>query len=206
MSDNSVTQFIHLLREGDPKAATPIWNHFYSRLVTLANKKLTSRVRRVVEGEDVAQSVFDSCFRAVQEGRVPDLKNRDNLWALLVTITERKAFNTNRNITAQKRGGGKVSGESVFLSRSDSFSPGIAGIAGDEPTPEFVAIFAEEVQNRLDSLPEDARKVVSLIMEGYKQKEIATKTGFSIAKVERKLALVRDKWGQDSSDAPDNSH
>ena len=92
----------------------------------------------------------------------------------------------------------------MFLSRSDSFSPGIAGIAGDEPTPEFVAIFAEEVQNRLDSLPEDARKVVSLIMEGYKQKEIAAKTGFSIANVERKLALVRDKWGQDLSDVPDS--
>lgn len=197
MSDNSVTQFIRLLRDGNPEAATPIWNHFYSRLVTLANKKLSSRVRRVVEGDDVAQSVFDSCFRAVLEGRVPDLKNRDNLWALLVTITERKAFNTNRNMTAQKRGGGKVSGESVFISRSDSFSPGIDGIEGDEPTPEFVAIFTEEVQNRLDSLPEDARKVVSLILEGYKQKEIAAKTGFSLAKVERKLALVRDKWDPD---------
>ena len=101
MSENSVTQFILLLRDGDQKAAAPIWNHFYTRLVTLANKKLSSRVRRVVEGEDVAQSVFDSCFRAVQEGRVPDLKNRDSLWALLVTITERKAFNTNRNMTAQ---------------------------------------------------------------------------------------------------------
>jgi hypothetical protein len=98
MSEHSVTQFIHLLRDGDPRAATPIWNHFYSRLVTLANKKLKSRVRRVIEGEDVAQSVFDSCFRAMREGRVPDLKNRDNLWALLVTITERKAANVNRKL------------------------------------------------------------------------------------------------------------
>ena len=45
MSEQSVTQFIHLLRDGDPKAATPIWNHFYARLVTLANKKLKNRVR-----------------------------------------------------------------------------------------------------------------------------------------------------------------
>ena len=34
----------------------------------------------------------------MQEGRVPDLKNRDNLWALLVTITERKAANVNRKL------------------------------------------------------------------------------------------------------------
>lgn len=205
MSDNSITQFIHLLRDGDPEAATPIWNHFYSRLVTLANKKLKSRVRRVVEGDDVAQSVFDSCFRAVQEGRVPDLKNRDNLWALLVTIAERKAFNTNRDMSAKKRGGGKVLGESVFLSRSDSFSPGIDGIAGDEPTPEFIAIFTEEARNRLGSLPDDVQKIVSLVMEGYKHREIAEKTGFSIAKVERKLALVRDRWKSEGTDASLNS-
>ncbi|MBL8819932.1 MAG: hypothetical protein JNL58_28160 [Planctomyces sp.] len=117
MTENSVTQFIHLLRDGDPQAAGPIWNHFYARLVTLANKKLTGRVRRTVEGEDVAQSVFDSCFRAVQEGRVPELRNRDNLWALLVTITERKAVNTNRKEAALKRGAGNVVGESVFLCR-----------------------------------------------------------------------------------------
>ena len=103
MSEHSVTQFIHLLRDGDPWAATPTWNHFYSRLVTLANKKLQSRVRRVIEGEDVAQSVFDSCFRAMQEGRVPDLKNRHNLWALLVTITERKAANANRNLSTRTK-------------------------------------------------------------------------------------------------------
>jgi hypothetical protein len=96
MSEHSVTQFIHLLRDGDPRAATPIWNHLYSRLVTLANKNLKSHVRRVIEGEDVAQSVFDSCFRAMRQGRVPDLKNRDNLWAMLVKITERNAANVNR--------------------------------------------------------------------------------------------------------------
>ena len=204
MSENSVTQFINLLRDGDQKAAAPIWNHFYTRLVTLANKKLSSRVRRVVEGEDVAQSVFDSCFRAVQEGRVPDLKNRDNLWALLVTITERKAFNTNRNMTAQKRGGGKVVGESVFLCRSDLFSPGIAGVAGDEPTPEFVAMFAEEVDNRLKGLPEDSRQIVSLMLEGYKQNEIARKTGFSLAKVERKIAIVRKQWDSAQEESGDS--
>jgi DNA-directed RNA polymerase specialized sigma24 family protein len=205
MSEHSITQFIHLLRDGDPNAATPIWNHFYNRLVTLANRKLKSRVRRTVEGEDVAQSVFDSCFRAVQEGRVPDLKNRDNLWALLVTITERKAFNTNRNMTAQKRGGGEVLGESVFLCKSDLFSPGIAGVAGDEPTPEFVAMFAEEVDNRLKGLPEDSRQIVSLMLEGYKQNEIARKTGFSLAKVERKISIVRKQWdsAQEESGNPD---
>ena len=45
MSDNSVTQFIHLLQKWDRNAAVPIWNHFYTRLVSLANKKLKSRVR-----------------------------------------------------------------------------------------------------------------------------------------------------------------
>ena len=203
MSEHSVTQFIHLLRDGDPKAATPIWNHFYARLVTLANKKLKSRVRRTVEGEDVAQSVFDSCFRAVQEGRVPDLKNRDNLWALLVRITERKAANTNRNLTTLKRGGGNVSGESVFLCKSESFSPGIAGVAGDEPTPEFVAMFAEEVDNRLQGLPEDSRQIVSLMLEGYKQNEIAQKTGFSLAKVERKIGMIRKQWSASQEEAND---
>lgn len=194
MSEDSVSQFIHLLQNGDRDAAAPIWNHFYTRLVSLANRKLKSRVRRVVEGEDVAQSVFDSCFRGLQEGRFPNIHKRDSLWALLITIAERKASNANRKEHTKKAGGGKVSGESVFLTRSGSFSPGLDGIAGDEPTPEFAATFADEVEVRLNALPEDARTVATLLLQGLKHSEIHDQTGFSLAKIERKAARIRKMW------------
>lgn len=41
--------------------------------------------------EDVAASAFDSFCEAVDRRRSPNLQDRDGLWELLLTITERKA-------------------------------------------------------------------------------------------------------------------
>ena len=194
MSDNSLSVFFPRLREGDSEAAARIWAHFYKQLVAVANSKLKERIRRVVDGEDVAQSVFDSCFRAIKEGRVPELHDRDNLWALLVTIAGRKASNANRDHHAAKRGGGKVLGESVFLTKSASFNPGIEGVAGDEPDGPAVVEIAEQVELRLGMLSEDARQIAELKLAGYKNREIAERLNFSIAKVERKLSRIRNIW------------
>jgi len=48
--------------------------------------------------------------------------DRHDLWRLLVTLTERKAYNLVRDERRQKRGGGDVVGE-AGLHRPDSSSP-----------------------------------------------------------------------------------
>lgn len=196
--DHSVTMFIEQLRDGNPDAAAGVWEHFHSRLIQLARGKLRSRVRRVVDEEDVVISAFDSCFRAIQDGRFPDLKDRYNLWAVLVTITERKAFNVNRDQTRQKRGGGEVLGESVFLNNQRDNAIGLGGVVStSEPTPEFAALVADECEKLLGLLDDEQRRIAQLKLEGFKNREIAEDLDCSIAKVERKLKMIREVWSTD---------
>ena len=54
----------------------------------------------------MALSAFDSFCRSAEQGRFPDLADRDSLWRLLVVMTARKATHLRRDEGRQKRGGG----------------------------------------------------------------------------------------------------
>jgi ECF sigma factor len=75
---------------------------------------------------------------------LPDLGNRDDLWRLLVTITARKAHNQRRNEGRRKRGGGRVVGEGCLAGADPMSDHFAAQVVGDEPTPEFAAMVADE--------------------------------------------------------------
>lgn len=191
MSDQSLSILLPLLRAGDPDATAQVWRHFYDRLVSLANRKLAERVKRIVNGEDVAQSAFKSCFRAIVEGRVPDLRNRRNLWAFLATITVRKACSVNVHHHTEKNGGGKVLGESAFEVPADSINRGIASVEGKDRSVESVFEMDEKLELLLNTVDDDARQVAILHLHGMRNHEISATLGFSLAKVERKLNKIR---------------
>ena len=83
------------------------------------------------------------------------MSDRDDLWRLLATITVRKAIDTMRHQTRQKRGGGHVLGESALLVGDDA-REGVAEILGREPTPEDAARFADDYNRFLDRLKDPA--------------------------------------------------
>jgi RNA polymerase sigma factor (sigma-70 family) len=195
--DESVTHWIGELKAGHETAANELWNRFYARLVGLARKKLRAAPKRVVDEEDVVVSAFETFFRRTQEGQFPQLDDRDDLWQLLVAITERKAINQLRNQARLKRGGGKVRGESVFRRGDHDDLPGkLDGRPGIEPTPDMAALLAEDLRLLLERLTDDElRKIALLKMEGWTNPEIAAKTGRSLPTIERRLRLIRDIWG-----------
>src|SRR5690349_5944237 len=89
--EGSITGWLAQLAEGDRPAAEQLWRRYFHRLVGLARRKLRDAPRRVADEEDVALSAFDSFCRGAEQGRFPDLADREGLWALLMTITARKA-------------------------------------------------------------------------------------------------------------------
>src|SRR5262245_41964796 len=107
-SDASVTFWIDQLKAGAQEAAEPLWNRYFQQLVRLAYQRLHGASRAVADEEDVALSAFQSFCRAAEQGRFPKLNDRDDLWKLLVVITERKSLNLVRDQRRLKRGGGKV--------------------------------------------------------------------------------------------------
>ena len=191
----SDSHWIGLLQDGDPAAAQRLWERYFHRLVGLARVKLQGQPRRAADEEDVALSAFASFCRAAEAGRFPQLADRDDLWRLLVTLTERKAHNVVRDQRRQKRGGGAVRGESVFARPDDSAPRGLDGQAGREPTPEFAAQVAEECRRLLDRLPDaEMRAIATWKMEGETAPAIAARLGCALSTVERRLRLIRQLW------------
>src|SRR5262249_11693198 len=107
-SSGSVTHWIGLLKAGDAAAAQKLWESYFRRLVALARKKLQGLPRRAADEEDVALSAFQSFCCNAEQGRFPQLFDRDGLWQLLVVITTRKAAHLRRAEGRQKRGGDQV--------------------------------------------------------------------------------------------------
>jgi DNA-directed RNA polymerase specialized sigma24 family protein len=195
MSEESVSQWLQLLQKGDPAAAQPLWERYFHRLAGLARVKLQGLPRRAADEEDVALSAFASFCKGAEEGRFPQLTDRDDLWRLLFTLTERKASQLIRHERRQKRGGGDVLGESGLHSPDDSAKPGLDQLAGREPTPEFAVQVAEEYRRLLDRLDDPGLQAIAVWkMEGETAPQIAARLGCALSTVERRLRLIRQIW------------
>ena len=199
---SSVTLWIDQLKAGEiGEAQECLWNRYFSRLLAVARSKLGANPRRSADEEDVVLSAFSSFFEGARAGRFPELRDRDNLWPLLVRITARKALNQIRDGRAQKRGGGEVRGESVWQAGEGTSIPeGIAQVIGDEPTPQFAAQIAEQCQLLLAPLDEELRGVARLKLEGYTTQEMAERLQTSPRTVERRLESIRRLWERKACD------
>jgi DNA-directed RNA polymerase specialized sigma24 family protein len=190
----SVTAWIRQLRAGDPTAAAPLWHGYCQHLISLARHKLRHTRRGMADEEDVALSAFDSFCRAAAQGRFPQLNDRDDLWQLLLVITERKAIDLINYGRRAKRGGGKVRHEGSLASDSTLTSP-LDGIAHPEPGPDLVAAFTDQCRHLLDALADKTLRAVALAkLEGYTNKEIADRLELSTPAIERKLQRIRKLW------------
>src|SRR5262249_12657888 len=159
-----------------------LWHRYFPRLVVQARKKLRDTPRRVADEEDIALSAFDSFCRNAEQGRFPQLVDRDGLWHLLVTITARKAAHWKRDQARQKRGGDATPAPDA---------PGEGGgeleqVLSREPDPAFAAQVAEEWERLLDPLgdPELAAVAVGR-MEGRSVKELAAELGYAPRSIKR---------------------
>jgi DNA-directed RNA polymerase specialized sigma24 family protein len=180
----SVTVWLRRLSDGDPAAAQPLWERYYRRLVGLARAALKDAPRRAADEEDVALGAFDSFCRGVEAGRFPRLHDRHNLWALLVTLTERHAHELRLHEGRQKRGGGM---ERAGAACDELASP--------EPTPSFAAAMAEACERLLDRLRDpELRRIAVMKLEGWTNDEITGQVGCVRTTVERRLRLIRSMW------------
>jgi DNA-directed RNA polymerase specialized sigma24 family protein len=199
---DTVTVWIESLKAGDVDAAEKLWRRYFEDLVRLARDRLGAAPRAMADEEDAALDAFDSFVRGAARGCYPRLGDRDDLWRLLVVITERKVLDQARHERRRKRGGGKV----VSLPGHEGDDHGgeaRACLAGAIPTPEFAAMIADECRNLLGQLRDDSlRQVARLRMEGYTNEEVANRLGCSLRTVARKIEIIRRTWLGEEAPAP----
>jgi DNA-directed RNA polymerase specialized sigma24 family protein len=185
-----------LKASSDPMAAQSLWARYFDRLAAMARRRLTERTRRVADEEDIALSAFDSFFRGVADGRFPKLNDHDDLWQVLVLLTERKAIDRIRRATADKRGGNLHCHESLPVCDDDDEAVAILDqLAGTEPNPEFAALFEDECRRLLSRLGDvELTQLALWKFEGLTNEEIATRLGRAVRSVQRKLETIRKIW------------
>jgi len=197
---HSVTEWIALLKVGDQSVALPLWQRYFERLIRLASRKLAGLNPRVSDENDAVNEVFFALLQGIQHGRFPDLQDRQDLWQILIMLTERQAIRIRRHERAEKRGGLVLHGESGFEPGSSECN-GIEQVLGAEPTPAFAVLCAEGLALRLASLQHDPDliQIARDKLSGYSNVEIASRLGSSLRSVERNLSRIRQIWNQDES-------
>ena len=197
---NSVTQWIEDLKQGDEDAAARLWHRYFDRMVHAARRKLGDQRLAVTNEEDVALSAFDSLCRGAAKGNFTRLKDRQDLWPLLLTITAQKSVDRIRWEHRKRRGSGKVLRESDLPEMHRVRA--IDQLLSKEPTPEFLVLMDEPCARLLSLLRDDTlRDIVTRKLEGHTNERIAEFLGISVHAVGRKLRMIRQAWSLELSNA-----
>lgn len=181
-TDDSVNQMLNEVRNGDNDAINAIWDRCFPDLVRQAGRKLARKGVKIVDAEDVAISVFESFCRAAQNGRFPDLDDKNGLWRLLSTMTRRKVIDWMRKQTSRPLPVESVQLEAISQSTDD---PGIE------------LMIAEETTRLISLLPDKYRPVAYKKLEGCSNREIARSLEISEPTVERHLRFIRNVWAKE---------
>jgi RNA polymerase sigma factor (sigma-70 family) len=178
-------------REGDELAAEEIFERYIDRLTRLARARLSPKLARRTDAEDVVMSAWRSFFVAAGAGRF-SLKRSGDLWRLLVSITLHKLYHQARRHTAERR---TVGGEQPL----DQTNDWMIAASDREPAPEEAIAIAEEIEQLMAGLDEFGRRVLELRLQGETHAEIAAVTQRSERSVRRRLQEIRERltrqWG-----------
>ena len=199
-TSGSVSLWIEQAKRGEERAAEQLWKRYFHRLVGFARKKMVDMERRNQDEEDIAICALASFLCDAKRGQYPALQDRDGLWPLLATITERKVINLWEKERAQKRGGGNVRGESVFYNPNlDDNGQGIDGFAAPVTTDEFSQTLCSECNDLLNKLEDNLlRLIAQRRLEGFSNVEIAKEVGCVPRTIDRKLERIRGIWTRES--------
>lgn len=189
----SVTQCLNNLRRGESDAQQLLWDRFLDRLLGLARNRLRGLQDPMTEPDDLASIVFYDFLLGIKKNSFNKVDDRHDLWQVLVMLTNRRAIDRRRKARAKKR---DFVSNHVIRSNSKQPLDTIDTIISRDPRPEEAVILADEIRLRLDSLCDE--RLVAIAkgkLAGKSHEEIAANLDCSTRSVERKLVIIRRKWG-----------
>lgn len=159
-------------------------SRFSERLLKLASAKMSPRLARRLDAEDIVQSVFESFFRRHRDQQF-EFENVNDVWRLLAAMTYRKTVQAARHHTRQQRdiNREKNEGPNHLLECEPPNS--------DVPTASAVVMMQELLDEILRRLPDTHHEMLMLRLEQYSIEEIAGRVQVSTRTVNRTLARVR---------------
>jgi RNA polymerase sigma-70 factor (ECF subfamily) len=175
---------LQLWRSGDEKAAREIFDRYVSQLLELARRRISQRLARRIDPEDIIQSVFRTFFDRARAGQF-HVEGADDLSKLLVRITLHKILRQVAFHTAAKRDlyleAGQASDEQDRLLE----------VLDREPTPETAGAFLDALEHLLTQMRREDRQIIDLRLQNYSNVEIAEKLKISDRKIRRLMERLR---------------
>ena len=185
MDPQESVQLLNRWREGDESAAAELFDRYVNRLTALARKRLSARMQRRVEAEDVVQSAYRSFFVKAGDGRYT-LEHSGDLWRLLATITISKVRGQVEFNTAKKRA---VYDEASMNDRGElRVDP---ELVAREPDPAEAIGVVEELEAVMAGLSPLHRRILELRLQHCSTEEIAKEVERTDRTVRRILENIR---------------
>ncbi|MBX3444894.1 MAG: protein kinase [Planctomyces sp.] len=182
LEDASNQELVAAWRRGSDQAAGILVRRYMVRLTALARSRLSRKLARRLDPEDIVLSAWRSFFIAASDGRL-SVPGDDDLWPLLVTLTLRKLSRQRARQSAARR-------DIDLETPLDSVSDWRSAIARD-PTPEEAALLADEVEALLAALNATDREVLVRRLEGADHAAIASALQCSERSVRRSMQRIR---------------
>ncbi|GAB4155735.1 MAG: ECF-type sigma factor [Planctomycetaceae bacterium] len=196
MSDFDAEQSLERWRSGDQAAASEIFQQYVTRLIGLARNRLSARMSKRIDPEDVVQSAYRSFFRNAREDRYT-LSRSGDLWKLLAAITVKKVHGQVEHHTAQKR--------AIHREQADPDDNELCGVHPEmvsrEPSPTEALTVVEQLEEIMQGLSSEHRKILELRLQENTIEEVAEEVGCSERTVRRVLDRVREKLSRDANSA-----
>lgn len=186
MSKPDSFELLRQYQDGRSDAAEEIFARYVNRLIAFARGRLSAKLRRRVDPEDVVQSAYRSFFLHAASDEFA-LTYSGDLWRLLVEITLNKLYRQVERHTAAKR--------NIEREAASGSLPEFAA-ASPEPSPVEAVALVEQVHLVLERLTEDQRAVVIASLQGHTVDEISESLAKSPRTVRRLLAQAREEMEQ----------
>jgi RNA polymerase sigma-70 factor (ECF subfamily) len=171
-TEPSFTLVAQALKHGDDDAWRELLTRYSRRLIALARSRLfDGRLRSKLDAEDLVQSVYRTFLRRHCLDRF-SLGSWEEIWALLMVLTVRRACGWHDFFTAQKRDVRREESLSAASAaqHEDQMAP---ALVDPEPTPAEAVALLETLDERLAELSERERKIIRLGLLGHDAAEIS---------------------------------
>jgi RNA polymerase sigma-70 factor (ECF subfamily) len=178
-------------RAGDEDAARQIHERYVDQLLALAKRRISQRLARRVDAEDILQSVFRTFFNRARQGQF-HVEDPDDLCKLLVRITLHKTLRQVAFHSAAKRDMKHEEGSGHETERDR-----LLEVMDREPSPEEASTFLDELESILEQQRPQDREIIDLRMQGFSNVEIAEKLGISDRKIRRLMERLRGQAEQE---------
>lgn len=166
---------------GDEAAATALFERFSSRLAALVQNRLSKKLARRLDAEDIVLSAYRSFFVRARDGQFA-VSDTGDLWRLLAQITLNKLCRSADWHSAAKRD----------FAREQSDAAGLANLTvANSDSPDLEVVVADQLERLMSQLPVATCRVLELLLQGYAVGDIAETIGRTPRTVRRQLETIR---------------